>query len=149
MHGTIVTTAPETLPQTDAEQPEMAHGALVNHGRFGPGKVKDVHNGVALVHFSKGGDKKVRAEFLPGGAHRVSRESDIEGKQGELCAEYPFEDDRVDGSGSRLRRKDEQSGEQSEAAEDHAVAGVRELWRGERFRCWHEGRQPCREVLRD
>ncbi len=73
MHGTIVTTAPETLPQADAEQPGLAHGALVNHGRFGPGKVKDVHKGVALVHFSKGGEKKVKVEFLTGGAHGVSR----------------------------------------------------------------------------
>ena len=63
MHGTIVTTAPETLPHALA-QPEMATGDRVEHKRFGPGKVKDVHNGVALVHFTKGGDKRVRVEFL-------------------------------------------------------------------------------------
>jgi ATP-dependent DNA helicase RecQ len=63
MHGTIVTTAPETLPQVQPE-PEMAAGTRVVHQRFGPGKVKDVHNGVALVHFTKGGDKKVKVEYL-------------------------------------------------------------------------------------
>jgi len=73
MHGTIVTTAPETLPKADAEQPGLAHGASVNHRRFGPGKVKDVHNGVALFHFSKGGDKKVKVEFLFGGAQVVTQ----------------------------------------------------------------------------
>ena len=63
MHGTIVTTSPETLPQIE-ETPGLAKGAQVTHKRFGPGKVKDVYNGMALVHFSKEGDKRVKVEFL-------------------------------------------------------------------------------------
>ncbi len=65
MHGTIVTTAPETLPRPEVEC-ALAKGTPVSHKRFGPGKVKDVHNGVALVHFTKTGDKKVKVEFLSG-----------------------------------------------------------------------------------
>ncbi len=67
MHGTIVTTAPETLPHA-AEEPALAKGTPVTHKRFGPGKVKDVYNGVALVHFTKEGDKKLKVEFLSVGA---------------------------------------------------------------------------------
>ncbi len=63
MHGTIVTTAPETLPQSESK-PELPKGAAVVHERFGPGKVKDVYNDVALVRFAKGGEKKVKVEFL-------------------------------------------------------------------------------------
>ncbi|GAC1359211.1 MAG: hypothetical protein NVSMB3_06650 [Acidobacteriaceae bacterium] len=64
MHGTIVTTAPETLPQPEAEQSMLTAGSAVTHRRFGPGKVKDVYAGVALVQFSKVGEKRVRVEFL-------------------------------------------------------------------------------------
>ncbi len=46
------------------KSPTLAKGVEVTHKRFGPGKVKDVHDGLALVHFSRGGDKKVRIEFL-------------------------------------------------------------------------------------
>ena len=63
MHGTVITTAPETLPRPERE-PALAKGAAVVHTRFGPGKVKDVYNDIALVHFSKSGDKKVKVEFL-------------------------------------------------------------------------------------
>ena len=77
MHGTIVTTAPETLPQPE-EAPALAKGAEVTHTRFGPGKVKDVHNGIALVHFSNGGDKKVKVEFLQG-----KPPTDLQSREGE------------------------------------------------------------------
>ncbi len=63
MHGTIVTTCPETLPHANEESP-LAKGSEVTHRRFGPGKVKDVYNGIALVRFNSGGDKKVKVEFL-------------------------------------------------------------------------------------
>jgi len=63
IHGTIVTTAPETLPKHE-EEPALAKGSRVAHKRFGPGKVKDVYNGIALVHFSTAGDKKVKLDFL-------------------------------------------------------------------------------------
>ncbi len=63
MHGTIVTACPETLPKA-AEEPTLAKGALVTHKRFGPGRVKDVHDGTALIHFNKEGDKRVKVEFL-------------------------------------------------------------------------------------
>ncbi len=64
MHGTILTTCPETLPQHEEEHTGYAAGTQVTHKRFGPGKVKDVHNGIALVHFRAEGDKKVKVEFL-------------------------------------------------------------------------------------
>ncbi len=68
MHGTIVTTCPETLPKAVEGQPSLAKGMLVTHKRFGPGKVKDVHDGTAFVHFNKEGDKKVKVEFLSSAA---------------------------------------------------------------------------------
>ena len=63
MHGAILTTAPETLPQSSAA-PTLSPGAEVTHKRFGPGKVRDVHNDVALVRFRDLGEKKVKLEFL-------------------------------------------------------------------------------------
>jgi ATP-dependent DNA helicase RecQ len=63
MHGTIVTTSPETLPQT-AEASEFARGTAVRHKLFGEGKVKDGYGDMALVHFAKVGGKKVKVSFL-------------------------------------------------------------------------------------
>lgn len=73
MQGTIITTAPETLPKAEAGEPALAKGTPVSHKRFGTGKVKDVHNGIALVRFNKAGDKKVKVEFLLGGAQGASQ----------------------------------------------------------------------------
>ena len=65
MHGTIMTTAPETLPQNaEVSSPAFSKGDRVHHKRFGEGKVKDAHEDMALVHFSKVGDKKVKTSFL-------------------------------------------------------------------------------------
>ncbi len=85
MHGTILTTAPETLPHAEQE-PTLAKGTPVAHKRFGPGKVKDVHDGIALVHFTDVGDKKVKLEFLSSGAPGASRQSDVKGEQRKLRA---------------------------------------------------------------
>jgi ATP-dependent DNA helicase RecQ len=65
MHGTIVTTAPETLPDLNAadDGTALAKGDMVEHNRFGPGKVKDAHGDVALVRFAEG-EKKVKVSFL-------------------------------------------------------------------------------------
>ncbi len=63
MHGTIVTTAPETLPQKEVVA-EWKKGDVVRHRVFGEGKVKDAHGDMALVHFTKAGDKKVKVNYL-------------------------------------------------------------------------------------
>ncbi len=62
MHGEIRTTAPETLPQ--AEEPTFAAGDRVRHKSFGLGRVRDLLGTVALVHFPKAGDRRVRTDFL-------------------------------------------------------------------------------------
>ncbi len=64
IHGTIVTTAPETLPQPCADQPCPAKGDFVRHREFGDGKVKESHGDMALVHFAAAGDKRVKLSFL-------------------------------------------------------------------------------------
>ncbi len=64
IHGTIVTTAPETLPQPCADQPCPAKGDSVRHKSFGDGKVKESHGDMALVHFAAAGDKRVKLSFL-------------------------------------------------------------------------------------
>ncbi len=63
MHGTIVTTAPETLPRNE-EAAALTKGDVVRHRVFGEGKVKDAHGDMALVHFAKAGDKKVKVSYL-------------------------------------------------------------------------------------
>jgi len=65
MHGTIVTTAPETLPQAlcgDGACP--AAGNRVRHAQFGEGKVKQANGDMALVHFAAAGNKNVKLSFL-------------------------------------------------------------------------------------
>lgn len=67
IHGTIVTTAPETLPKLGEEanaMPGFSKGDAVRHKRFGEGKVRDAHGDVALVRFAKTGEKKVKVSFL-------------------------------------------------------------------------------------
>ena len=61
--GTIITTAPETLPQS-AAVPMFATGDTVSHKRFGAGTVLDVAGDTVLVRFAKGGSKKLKAGFL-------------------------------------------------------------------------------------
>ncbi len=58
MHGTTLTTCPETFSLHKEKHNGYAAGTQVTHKRFGPGKVKDVHNGIALVHFRAEGDKR-------------------------------------------------------------------------------------------
>ncbi len=62
MHGTIRTTAPETLPQAAAER--FGVGDVVRHKRFGMGHVRDVHGEAALVRFANVGEKRVLTSFL-------------------------------------------------------------------------------------
>ena len=66
MHGTIVTTAPETLPSPCGDQPCPQKGDTVRHKSFGEGTVKESHGDMALVHFRSAGDKKVKLGFLIG-----------------------------------------------------------------------------------
>ena len=63
MHGTIVTTSPETLPHK-AEEPMFAKGDTVQHAQFGKGLVREVVGDLAVVRFSKGGEKKLKVSFL-------------------------------------------------------------------------------------
>lgn len=61
--GSIVTTAPETLPAPEAPLP-FSPGDHVRHRRFGSGKVLDIHQTDVLVQFQKSGKKRVRTDFL-------------------------------------------------------------------------------------
>ena len=60
IHGTILTTAPETLP----EKPKFASGDTARHKRFGQGRVLDQSGDIALVRFAKGVERRVRVDFL-------------------------------------------------------------------------------------
>ena len=62
IHGVVQTTAPEVLPQPKLSP--FAVGDAVLHQRFGPGKVRDLEGQNALVHFEKGGEKRVLTSFL-------------------------------------------------------------------------------------
>jgi ATP-dependent DNA helicase RecQ len=62
MHGEIRTTAPETLPQL--EPSKFAAGDRVRHKSFGLGRIRDLLGDVALVHFPKAGERRVRTDFL-------------------------------------------------------------------------------------
>ena len=61
--GTILTTAPETLPIPVPASP-FQPGTRVVHKRFGPGKVLDVENENVLVRFDRSGTRRLRASFL-------------------------------------------------------------------------------------
>ena len=63
LSGTIVTTAPETLPQHEAEC-GLKQGDEVVHKSFGRGVVKDAMGDTLLVRFASGGMKKVKAGFV-------------------------------------------------------------------------------------
>ena len=60
--GTIVTTAPETLPKH--EVPKFAANDKVTHKRFGKGIVQDVSGDTLLVRFDTAGTKKLKADFV-------------------------------------------------------------------------------------
>jgi ATP-dependent DNA helicase RecQ len=62
INGIIQTTAPETLPHSLPDA--FAIGDIVLHKRFGTGRVRDIHGTAALIHFAKGGDKRVLTTFL-------------------------------------------------------------------------------------
>ena len=64
MHGTIVTTAPETMPSPCGDHPCPQKGDAVRHDSFGSGTVKESHGDMALVHFAAAGDRKVKLNFL-------------------------------------------------------------------------------------
>ena len=63
IHGDIQTTAPETLT-TSVPGSTFHRGDRVHHKRFGSGSVLDIHNEIVLVDFLKGGQKRLRADFL-------------------------------------------------------------------------------------
>ena len=63
MAGTIITTAPETLPQA-ANPCSFSKGDRVNHGKFGVGKILEADADTALVAFSGLGEKKLKCAFL-------------------------------------------------------------------------------------
>ena len=63
VHGTIQTTAPETLI-TRADEDKFHEGDTVRHKRFGQGKVLDMHGNNVLVAFESAGQKRLRADFL-------------------------------------------------------------------------------------
>ena len=56
-------TTREIAPTPEAE-PAFTPGTQVRHQRFGPGKVLDLHDDMVLVDFVKGGQKRLRADFL-------------------------------------------------------------------------------------
>lgn len=62
LHGVIRTTSPETLPISEPET--FKRGDFVRHKSFGVGDIRDTHCGAAMVHFAKGGTKKVLVDFL-------------------------------------------------------------------------------------
>ena len=62
LHGVIRTTAPETLPRSEPEK--FKRGDYVRHKSFGVGDIRDIHGNAAMVHFAKGGTKKVLVDFL-------------------------------------------------------------------------------------
>ncbi len=63
MHGTIQTTAPETLPDLQPTSP-FEVGGHARHQRFGTGKILDVFNDTVLITFPGSGQKRLRADFL-------------------------------------------------------------------------------------
>ena len=63
MAGTIVTTAPETLPH--APNPcDFNKGDRVSHGKFGVGSVVEADGETAVVRFIAVGEKKLKCAFL-------------------------------------------------------------------------------------
>ena len=62
LNGTILTTAPETLPQ--AIPAKFQEGVVVRHKRFGRGRVRDVVGDTVMVQFEDGGCKRLKDAFL-------------------------------------------------------------------------------------
>jgi ATP-dependent DNA helicase RecQ len=61
--GTIVTTAPETLPQKERES-RFKPGDLVRHLRFGSGTVLDADGRDLMVRFDEGKTRKIRSTYV-------------------------------------------------------------------------------------
>ncbi len=61
--GTIVTTAPETLPHIE-QSPAFLVGDSVMHKGFGRGTVQDVCGDTLLVRFDTAGNKKLKSAYL-------------------------------------------------------------------------------------
>ncbi len=61
IHGSYQTTHHREAP---APQATFHKGDEVRHIRFGSGKVLEIHDGIVLVDFLKGGSKRLRADFL-------------------------------------------------------------------------------------
>ncbi|AXC14616.1 ATP-dependent DNA helicase RecQ [Acidisarcina polymorpha] len=62
IHGTILTTAPETLPSTTPVG--LAKGDRIRHRRFGNGEVLDLDGQNIVARFDKSGTRKVRFTFI-------------------------------------------------------------------------------------
>ncbi len=70
--GTIVTTAPETLPnlqagaqsESDTGKPTLGKGDTVKHPTFGAGKITEVLDDLAIIRFRTVGEKKIKLVFL-------------------------------------------------------------------------------------
>ncbi|MEZ2348323.1 ATP-dependent DNA helicase RecQ [Terriglobus sp. RCC_193] len=65
LNGPILTTAPETLPQ--AGPVKFQEGVVVQHKRFGRGRVRDVVGDTVMVQFENGGCKRLKDAFLKKG----------------------------------------------------------------------------------
>ena len=64
IHGDIPVSSPaEPLPTLPAES-IFRRGDRVRHKRFGSGSILDIHDKMVLVDFLKGGQKRLRADFL-------------------------------------------------------------------------------------
>ncbi len=61
--GTIVTTAPETLPQKERES-RFKPGDLVRHLRFGSGTVLDADGHDLMIRFDAGKTRKIRSTYV-------------------------------------------------------------------------------------
>lgn len=64
IHGTIATTAPETLPHLEAQANMFAVGERVHHKLFGVGDVLEVDGDTLHVRFPAEGVKKLKADFV-------------------------------------------------------------------------------------
>ena len=62
LHGSYQTTRAEVA--TPVSDSAFKPGDQVQHKKFGPGKILDVHNDVLLVHFAGSGSKRLRADFV-------------------------------------------------------------------------------------
>ncbi|WP_074656048.1 RecQ family ATP-dependent DNA helicase [Terriglobus roseus] len=63
LSGTIMSTAPETLPKPEVDT-GFDPGDRVRHKRFGMGKVLDLQDDTLLIRFDKEGTRKLKAAFI-------------------------------------------------------------------------------------